>query len=319
MAFVSIVIPIYNRARLVGRTLHSVLQQRFSDFEIVAVDDASTDHSVHVVRDFKDPRLRLLCHDRNQGVCPARNTGIAVARGQWVLCLDSDDELLPGALETLYRRAQEAGPSISIVRFMCQWDTGIQSPDPPFTTQVLDYVAYLHYLETMLDRPAEDLTCVRRETFDQVKYPPYRGGTERLYHLNCARLFLSQTFPDIIRLYHHDADNQLTVAQSERDLRDASYLRSAIQEVLALHGDSLRRHAPRQYMEHIRALATSHFLCGDRWRGLSATSRYLMLRPWHLKAWAVALGGLLGPKSLAWMKERQPRHRATAGVRGSSS
>jgi len=96
---VSVVIPTYNRAHLLARAIHSVLTQTFSDFELIVVDDGSTDHTVEVVQSVRDPRMRLVRLDRNCGAGRARNAGIQAARGEWVAFLDSDDEWLPRKLE----------------------------------------------------------------------------------------------------------------------------------------------------------------------------------------------------------------------------
>jgi glycosyltransferase involved in cell wall biosynthesis len=96
---VSVVIPTYNRADLVGRAIKGVLTQTFSDFELIVVDDGSTDHTVEVVERFQDPRVRLLRLPENRGVSRARNEGIRVSRGELVAFLDHDDEWLPRKLE----------------------------------------------------------------------------------------------------------------------------------------------------------------------------------------------------------------------------
>ena len=80
------------------RSLQSVLTQDFRDFEVVVVDDGSTDHSAEIVRSISDPRLRLISQE-NGGPSKARNTGVREAKGEWILFLDADDELLPGALK----------------------------------------------------------------------------------------------------------------------------------------------------------------------------------------------------------------------------
>src|SRR5579862_3104859 len=95
LPFFSIVIPAYNRSVEIVRAVDSCLRQDFSDFEIVVVDDRSTDHTAEVVRRYNDVRINLICHAANRGVCPARNTGVSHANGQWIIFLDSDDELLP--------------------------------------------------------------------------------------------------------------------------------------------------------------------------------------------------------------------------------
>lgn len=89
---VSVILPTHNRAALLDRAIGSVLAQTYRDFEIVVVDDASTDDTQQVIEGFADPRLRYIRHDRNRGAPAARNTGIAAARGDLIAFQDSDDE-----------------------------------------------------------------------------------------------------------------------------------------------------------------------------------------------------------------------------------
>lgn len=86
----SVVIPLYNKELSVKNTIQSVLDQTFQEFEIVIVNDGSTDDSVTVVESFNDSRIRLI-HQKNQGVSAARNKGIAEARNEWICFLDADD------------------------------------------------------------------------------------------------------------------------------------------------------------------------------------------------------------------------------------
>src|SRR5436190_11436655 len=96
---VSVVIPVFNRAVAVRRAIDSVLAQTFQDFEIIVVDDGSTDDTAESVSSFQDPRITLIRHDRKRGGSAARNTGIRSSSGAYVAFLDSDDEWLPAKLE----------------------------------------------------------------------------------------------------------------------------------------------------------------------------------------------------------------------------
>ena len=95
---VSIVIPLYNRANTLPRAVASVQSQDFTDWELILVDDGSTDNGAEAVLALGDPRLRLIRHPVNRGAPAARNTGIAAARAPLIAFLDSDDEWLPGKL-----------------------------------------------------------------------------------------------------------------------------------------------------------------------------------------------------------------------------
>lgn len=95
---VSVIIPTYNRAALIGEAIASVLNQSFADFELIIVDDGSTDDSASVILSFDDPRLIFL-RQENRGRSAARNAAIARARGKYVAFLDSDDTFLADKLE----------------------------------------------------------------------------------------------------------------------------------------------------------------------------------------------------------------------------
>lgn len=96
---VSVVIPAFNRAGLIGRAIESVVQQTCSDIEIIVADDASTDNTAAVVGAIQDPRVRYLRSERNAGASAARNMGIHAAKGEFVAFLDSDDVWMLNKLE----------------------------------------------------------------------------------------------------------------------------------------------------------------------------------------------------------------------------
>ena len=88
---VSVVIPTYNRAELINRAIESVLQQTYSDVEIIVVDDASEDETESAVKKIKSDKLRYIRLKQNGGACKTRNMGIRAAKGNYVAFLDSDD------------------------------------------------------------------------------------------------------------------------------------------------------------------------------------------------------------------------------------
>lgn len=96
---VSVVIPVFNCERYIAAAVESVLRQSFADFEVVVLDNASTDGTVDVVRRFDDPRIRLLCNGSNIGAAGNFNRGLQEARGQFIKLLPADDLLYPRCLE----------------------------------------------------------------------------------------------------------------------------------------------------------------------------------------------------------------------------
>jgi glycosyltransferase involved in cell wall biosynthesis len=100
MPKIAVIIPTYNRANLIGESIESVLRQTFADFEIIVVDDGSTDNTKEVVQSFNDPRIRYE-YKENGGVSAARNTGAKMTVAEYITFLDSDDTYLPDALEKM--------------------------------------------------------------------------------------------------------------------------------------------------------------------------------------------------------------------------
>jgi glycosyltransferase involved in cell wall biosynthesis len=92
---VTVAVSTWNRAHLVGRAIASILAQTFADFEVLVVDDGSTDHTPGVLAGIGDPRLRIIRLDPNGGISRARNAALATARGEWLAFLDDDNEWEP--------------------------------------------------------------------------------------------------------------------------------------------------------------------------------------------------------------------------------
>jgi glycosyltransferase involved in cell wall biosynthesis len=95
---VTVVIPVYNREKYIAAAVEGILAQTFSNFELLVIDDGSTDNSVDIVRSYSDPRLRLVCNETNLGVPKTRNRGIELAQGEYLAFLDSDDWAYPERL-----------------------------------------------------------------------------------------------------------------------------------------------------------------------------------------------------------------------------
>jgi glycosyltransferase involved in cell wall biosynthesis len=112
---VSVVIPTYNRAHVVGQAINSVLHQTYQDFEIFIIDDASTDNTEEVVKGFSDPRIHYLRQQQNRGAPWSRNLGAEVARGKYLAFLDSDDLWYPEFLERQLAVLNDFPPDVGMI------------------------------------------------------------------------------------------------------------------------------------------------------------------------------------------------------------
>lgn len=102
----SVVIPLYNKQRYIKSTLQSVLAQTYTDYEVIVVDDGSTDASLQEAEQMQSDKIRVL-HQENQGVAVARNTGIENAEGEYIAFLDADDKWNPSYLEEIDKIVQK--------------------------------------------------------------------------------------------------------------------------------------------------------------------------------------------------------------------
>ncbi len=116
---VSVIVPIYNAGDLLADTITSVLDQTYSDFELILVDDGSTDHSAMVCRTFTDPRIRYFWQN-NAGVSAARNSGLAMARGAFIGFIDSDDLWHEDKIAA-HMAHFEARPNVGVSYSACQF------------------------------------------------------------------------------------------------------------------------------------------------------------------------------------------------------
>lgn len=155
--FISVVIPSYNRAAALGPNLRSILAQTFRDFEIIVVDDGSTDNTAEVVAEFGSA-VKLI-RQENKGICGARNTGLRAARGKWIALQDSDDLWLPGKLEQHVRDLQ-AHPAVKVFFVDAHLQRTHLGKDEVLSFQQSGFAAHLKGDFTIIDRPL----------YHQIKY-----------------------------------------------------------------------------------------------------------------------------------------------------
>jgi len=299
----SIVIPLYNRAGEIVRAVASVLAQDFADYEVILVDDGSTDDGIaRVRRAFSDPRITIVSHQRNRGVCPARNTGVAKASAEWVVLLDSDDELVPGGLGILSRYTEKAASGIGRIACSYRLDDGSLSLDSPPGGMHLDYAGFIQWTEAA--RRTQFNNCIRRRTFERVRFPDTRAY-ETIYHLDFAQHYDTWLLQDVVALEHSDARNRapnLNLSQrAAKLLRDAPDYQRSMEMILARHGDALRRLAPRRWALYNRMLILLALVSGRRTHGWQHAVAYARESKWQWDVVAAIALSCLGRTPLAWV------------------
>lgn len=133
--YFSIILPTYNRAHLVSISIKSVINQSFTNWELLIIDDGSTDNTALVLQPFlSDPRI-YYHYQHNQERSAARNNGIKKAKGKFICFLDSDDYYLANHLEAIYRSIQEHKEAVALYYTQCQFNTdGLLTTPKPLGT-----------------------------------------------------------------------------------------------------------------------------------------------------------------------------------------
>jgi len=263
---ISIITPTYNREETLPRLYRSLVKQTVMDFEWVVVDDGSTDGTGQFLEGISGRHLdwiQVKCLPRNLGVSVARNVGARVARGNWLLFIDSDDELDPSALEIAAGYARRAAADVGAVTFQI-----MRLPD----NQRIGYLPEQLGWET---RPLlrEDIVLkrglvgdvfwmVRKDAFDGgFRFPPWLNGFERLSWARLAKDWAVQAVNRSIGFAHYD-DPGLGHLSYEVAARQPEQLAAAY--VLHVRGNrEIWRTNPSEYSRVARSIAV---LFLRRWR-----------------------------------------------------
>lgn len=199
---VSVVIPTYNRAELLKRAINSVLRQTFEDFELIVVDDASSDNTPEVVESIKDGRIQYVRLEKNSGGPVARNTGIKKARGRFIALLDDDDEWLPNRLELQIEKFESLEKDVGVVYggfYYVSQDTGeiIGKRLPRYRGDV-----YTHLLkENFIGSPT---LLIQRECFKKAGLfdPELKSSQDWDMWLRIARYYKFDYVPAVVAKYY---------------------------------------------------------------------------------------------------------------------
>ena len=173
----SVIVPVYNVADYLPACMESLLRQRCDDWEIILVDDGATDGKCPALCDdfaARYPRLVRVIHQENGGLGAARNTGIEAARGEYILCLDSDDTIAANTLQRLSEEIERCPADMYIFSFRYVTEEGEEKPAEPRASGVDGAVTTLEKSpELLLDPPMAWCRLCRRSLYleNSVRFP----------------------------------------------------------------------------------------------------------------------------------------------------
>ena len=281
---VSVIIPTYNRGKYLPRAIVSVLSQSYNNFELIVVDDASTDNTAEIVNSIDDPRLKYICHDQNKGGAAARNTGIKAAKGDYIAFQDSDDEWMPEKLAKQMDVFIDCAADVGAVYCSYLMKSENRSSFIPAAHIVrrngnilLEILA-----ESFIGTPT---LVVRRDIFDKIG----------LFDENLSRF---QDWDMAIRIaqeYHFQfIDEQLVTAYGTLDSisQNVNSVRSW-QAIFEKHFQSIKQHA-HLLAKHYGALGHLHTMHISSLDGCRYFLKSIGAYPAYFKSWAGLLMALPG-------------------------
>lgn len=279
---ISVILPTYNRAHLLPRAITSVLNQSFGDFELIIVDDASSDNTRSVVEQFKDERIFFCRASRNGGDAAARNLGISLARGEWLAFQDSDDEWLLEKLEKQIRYAETlprdfaavgstllryTGRALDSISWQIRGHSGVAHGEVDRMRFIAGFSAYL---QSML---------VRRSAFDEIGVFDTRlkARSDFEFCLRLSRQFRMAALMDPLVLSYETS--------SSISLRH-DYRAADIRYILEQHSKIVEcnRKAAASYWYD---LSKSEALLGNKRAASAALLKAIKRQPAQFRAWAL--------------------------------
>jgi glycosyltransferase involved in cell wall biosynthesis len=248
--YFSIVVPTYNRASLIGFTLDSILAQKFSDFEVLIIDDGSKDNTVEVVKRYLlDSRMHYLPKENGErGV--ARNYGLARAHGKYVLFLDSDDLLHPNHLSTLRIAIDAQMISPNFVATKYDFDrSGQRRPSDlaPLPAGPLGFESFIQGNALACN------ICVRRENLGLKKFEE-----DRRYAAVEDWMFMLENTQhgEVVQLI-----DAVTLTMSDHDQRSMRADNQGLIRRLVLAADWMQKHLCLSVDQRRRLLGRVYYLC----------------------------------------------------------
>lgn len=231
---ISIIVPVYNMENYLKRCVDSIIAQTYDKIEIILVDDGSTDNSPAMCDSYalKDSRIRVV-HKPNGGLSDARNAGLAVASGDYIGYVDSDDWIEPDMYEKMYHACADNNAQLSVCRYACETDSDrIKSADKPQAVKECSDLSVLSRDELLkIYISGNDKYIIynsawsklyRRDLVEGMLFPKGRNSEDIMYTTRAFCRLEKAVYIDKA-LYHYVLDRKgsiMNVARGERMFRD---------------------------------------------------------------------------------------------------
>lgn len=242
---ISIIVPVYNIEQHLKKCINSIISQTYPNFELLLVDDGSTDHSGSICNSFaiEDSRIKVI-HKENGGLSDARNVAIPVARGNYILFIDGDDYIDQEYISYLYELQKKTSADIAVCEFNYVNENGtrINHPRNDGIEIVMDQRQSIYeLLSTKLYSNSASGKLYKRELFDNIRYPKGRlfediATTYRIFLKSNTVIFGAKA----LYYYVQHSDTISTSTFSEKKLDAVEFVESMTKEIEANYPDLMK-------------------------------------------------------------------------------
>lgn len=260
---ISVVIATYNRAHILPRAINSVLNQTYKNFELIIIDDCSTDNTQEIVKSFSDKRIIYHRHKKNKGLLAAINTGWNLTEARYNCKLDDDDELFPKALETVVKKFNEFTPKG--IKFL--WFNSIDAETGEYSGSGINKEGYISYEDILSNKIHGDYwQVVDMEFLGETRYDEKWWGGGGILWLKLLHENKAYFIPEVLYKAYREHGKRMTI--------DRSSLLEHLPQILLLenyffkeHGEELKRLCPKRYGEKLKELGFYQILSGKIIKG----------------------------------------------------
>ena len=304
MPKVSVIIPTYNRPELLEKAIFSVLSQTFQDFELLIVDDASTENCRDIVNGFKDDRIKYIRNEHNKGIAAVRNIGVKNSSGEYIAFLDDDDEWLPHKLEKQVELLDQSNAQLGAVytgtfSYDGASEKILRETKPRFRGEILKELLLYNFIVT-------SSTLFKRSCFEKVGYYDENLSFAEDYDMwiRIAKVFeFDYVGEPLIRYRIHQ--NKLT--------KNYEAVISGLELLLTKHHELFSKNE-RAYSDYKLRLGIFYCYNGDTRKGRKVFIQAIKIYPFNIKHYYNFALSVLGTG--AFMKIKIYRSNLMRALRG---
>lgn len=274
LPLVSIVMAAYNRANTIGRAIDSVVKQSYPNIELIIVDDGSSDNTIGCVQPYLSQRIRLVKHEINKGVTAAKNSGLNQINGEWFTILDSDDEIVPHAIERMMQIPLQLDNAVTAVTCNC-----IDTSTNALSGKGLDRDQYIDVNTIMNVCTGEFWGITRSSLLQGDRFNERLRGFEATLWFKIDDRAKRYYCHEGLRIYHTEGDDRIMKSSYDYGKEVLLYQNLLLERAFL---NKIKQYRPSEYI----------YLCRSGLIVLRTAGKFDMARQYYQLLPAASQGGL---------------------------